>query len=110
MRLVAVAGSICAAAVCNEDEVVFNQIDRLFLAVLNIYDLLGNFFVAFGFYNDVFHVHAVFNAYSVRFKVFDEREYHALILIVFCKAEGAEIGESVDMMHIADITLHFKCA
>ena len=109
--LVAVAGSVGAAAVRDEDKVVLDKVDRLFLAVLDIDYLLCDLFVPLILDDDILHIHAVFDAHAVRFKVFHERQYHALVLIVLCEAERAEIGESVNVMDIAaEVALHLKSA
>ena len=111
MGLIAVARGVGAAAVGDEHKVILNEVYGLLPAVLDINYFLCNLFVALIFDDNVLDVHAVLNAHAVSLEIFYKRQNHALILIVFCKAEGAEIGESVDMMHIAaDITLHFKCA
>ena len=111
MGLIAVAGGICAAAVGDEHKVVLNQVDSLLLAVLDINDLLGDLFVAYGVNNYIPYIHAVLNAHAVRFEILDERQNHALILVVFGEAQRAEIGQTVNMMNItAEVALHFKGA
>ena len=65
MGLVAVAGGVCAAAVGDEYQIVFDQVNGLFFAVFPVYDLLGNLFAAYGFNDDVLHVHAVFDLYAM---------------------------------------------
>ena len=118
VRLIAIARSIGAAAVCDEYKIILYQIqcllldevDGLLFAVLHIQNLLGDFFVAFGFDQDVFHIHAEFDVHAVRFQIFYERQNHTLVLIILCKAQRTEVGQTVDVMHIAaQIPLHFQC-
>ena len=109
MGLIAVAGGVGAAAVGDEHQIVLDEVDGLLRTVLDINDLLGNPPVALGFDDDILHIHAVLDAHTVRFKILDERQDHALVLIVFGEAKGAEIGQAVDMVNIAaEIALHFK--
>ena len=109
--LVAVAGGVGAAAVGDEHQVVLGQVDGLLPAVLDIDDLPGDLFAALVPDDDVFHVHAVFDPHAVRLKVFHQRQDHALILVVFGEAQGAEVGQAVDVMHIAaEVALHLQRA
>lgn len=54
VSLVAVTGSIGAAAVGNEDEIILDQVDGLLLTVFYIDDLLCDLLITFGLYNDIF--------------------------------------------------------
>ena len=110
MRLIAIARSIGAGAVCDKYQIILDEVDGLLFAVLHIQNLLGDFFVAFGFDQDVFHIHAEFDVHAVRFQIFYERQNHTLVLIILCKAQRTEVGQTVDVMHIAaQIPLHFQC-
>ena len=107
--LVAVAGGVCAAAVGDEYQIVFDQVNGLFFAVLPVYDLLGNLFAAYGFNDDVLHVHAVFDLYAMGFQIFHQRQDHALILVVFGEPQCTEIRQPVNVVHIAaQIPLHLQ--
>ena len=109
--LVAVAGGIGAAAVGDEHKVVLDEINGLLLAVLHIDDLAGYLLVALCFNNDIADIHAVFDADAVALQVLDQRQDHALVLIVLCKAQGAEIGQAIDVVDIAaEVALHFQGA
>ena len=111
MGLVAVAGGVGAAAVGDEYQIVFNQVDGLLLTVLHVDDLLGNLLVPFGLDDDVLDIHAVLNAHAMAFQIPDQGQDHALVLVVLGEAQGAEIGQAVDMMHVpAQIPLHFQSA
>ena len=80
-------------------------------AVLLINDLLCEDAIALMRKDHIFDVHAVFNGDSVRLQVFHQRQNHAFILVIFCEAKRAEIGKTVNMMHIAaQIPLHFQGA
>lgn len=49
MSLVAIAGCVGAASVCNKHKVILNKVYGLLLAILNINYLLCDFLVADGF-------------------------------------------------------------
>ena len=111
MRLIAVAGSVGAAAVRDEYEVVFDQVDRFHRFVFHVHDLFRDLFAVFFFDHNVFHVYAVFDFYAVRFEIFRKRQNHAFILIVFRETKGGKIGQAVDVVHVsAKIPLHFQRA
>ena len=110
MRLIPIAGSIGAATVCDKDQIVFHKINGLLLTVLDINDLLCDLLTAFLFNDYVFDVHTVLNTHTVCFQVLAKRKNHALVLIVFCKAQCRKIGKSVNVMHVsAKIALHLQC-
>lgn len=71
MGLIAVAGSVGAAAVRDEHEVVLHKVDGLFCPVLDVDNLLCDPSVPIGLDDDVLHVHAVFNPHAMGFEVFD---------------------------------------
>ena len=100
MGLVAVAGSVRAAAVCDEYEVVFDKVNGLLFAVLDINYLFGNLFVAFVFNYNIPDVHTVFNGNAVRFKILYKGKNHTFVLVVFCESQRAEIGKAVDMVNV----------
>ena len=109
MGLIAIAGGIGAAAVCDEHQVVLDEVNGLLLTVLDIDDLTGDLLVTHGFDDDILHIHAVFDAHAMRLQIFHQRQDHALILVVFGKAQGAEIGQAVDMVDIAaQVPLHLQ--
>ena len=111
MSLVAIAGCVGAASVCNKHKVILNKVYGLLLAVLNINYLLCDFLVADGFDYYIFNIHTVFDSDIVCLKIFYERQNHTIVLIILCKTKCTEIGKSVNMMNIAaKITLHLKCA
>ena len=111
VSLVAVTGSIGAAAVGNEDEIILDQVDGLLLTVFYIDDLLCDLLITFGLYNDIFYIHTVLDLHAMILKIFYQRQDHALVLVVFGETQGAEIRQAVNMMHIAaKITLHFQSA
>ena len=111
MRLVAVAACVGAAAVCYKHKVILDKVYCLLFAVLDVHNLLGNLLVAFLLYYYVFDVNAVFHRYAVRFKVLYKGQNHAFVLVVFGKAQCGEVGQSVDVVHVAaQVTLHFKRA
>ena len=111
MGLVAVAGGIGAAAVGDEHQIVLNEVDGLLLSVLHIHDLPGDLLVTLGFDDDIPDVHAVLDAHAVGLQIFHQRQDHALILVVFGEAQGAEIGQTVDVVDIAaQIPLHLQSA
>src|SRR5699024_9991378 len=101
MSLVAVTGSIGAAAVGNEDEIILDQVDGLLLTVFYIDDLLCDLLITFGLYNDIFYIHTVLDLHAMILKIFYQRQDHALVLVVFGETQGAEIRQAVNMMHIA---------
>ena len=109
--LVAIAGGVGAAAVGDEHQIIFNEVNGLLLAVLDIDDLLCDLLIALIFNNDVLDIHAVLDLYAVRLQIFHQRQDHALVLVVFGKAQGTEIGQPVDVMDIpAQIPLHLQRA
>ena len=111
MRLIAVACAVGAGAVRDEDKVILDEVYCLLLAVADVDYLLCDYLAALVCNDDIFNVHAVLDAHAVRLKVFDKRQYKALVLIVLSKAQCAEIGKSVDMVNIAaEIALHLKRA
>ena len=89
--LIAVAGSIGAAAVGDEHEIILGQIDGSGFAVLDVHDLPGDHLIVLVRDHDVFHVHAVFDLHAMAFQILHQRENHALILVVFGEAQRAEI-------------------
>ena len=111
MGLIAVAGGVGAAAVGDEHKVILNEVYGLLPAVLDINYFLCNLFVALIFDDNVLDVHAVLNAHAVSLEIFYKRQNHALILIILCETQSAEIGQSVDVMDIAaEVALHLQCA
>ena len=111
MGLVAVAGGVGAAAVRDEHEVILDEVDGLLLAVLDVDDLPGDLLVADRLDDDVPDVHAVLDAHAVALQVLDQREDHALILVVLREAQGAEVRQPVDVVDIAaEVALHFERA
>ena len=109
MGLVAVAGSVCTAAVGDKDQIGLDQINGLFSAVLAVYDLLGNLLAADRFNDHISDIHAVFDPDPVGLQIFYQRQDHALILIVFGETQCAEVRQSVDMVDIAaQIPFHFQ--
>ena len=109
MGLIAIAGGIGAAAVGDEHQVVLDEVNGLLLTVLDIDDLTGDLLVTHGFDDDILHIHAVFDAHTMRLQIFHQRQDHALILVVLGKAQGAEIGQAVDMVDIsAQVPLHLQ--
>ena len=109
--LVAVAGGIGAAAIGDENKIILDEINGLFLAVLHIDDLAGYLLVALCFNNDIADIHAVFDADAVGFQILHQRQDHALVLIILGKAQGAEVGQAIDVVDIAaQVALHFQGA
>ena len=109
--LVAVAGGIGAAAIGDENKIILDEINGLLLSVLDIDDLTGNLLIAFGLDDNIADIHAVFNADAVGFQILHERQDHALVLIILGKAQGAEVGQAIDVVDIAaEVTLHLQCA
>ena len=109
--LIAVAGGVGAAAIGDEHQVVLNEVDALLLAILDIDNLLCDFFVTHSLDDDVFHIHAVLNPNPVGFQILYQRHNQALILVQLGKPEGAKVGQAVDMVDIAaEVALHLQGA
>ena len=111
MGLVAVAGGVGAAAVGDEHQIVFNQVNGLLLAVLHVDDLLCDLLIAHSLDDDVLDIHAVLHLHAVAFQILYQRKDHALVLVVLGEAQGTEIRQTVDVVDIAaEVTLHFQSA
>ena len=109
--LVTVAGGVSAAAIGDEHQIVFNEVDALLLAILDIQNLLCDFFVTLSLDDDVFHIHAVLDPNPMGFQILYQRHNQALILVQLGEPEGAEVGQAVDMMDIAaEVAFHFQGA
>ena len=109
MGLVAVAGSIGAAAVCDEYKIILYQIQCLLLAVLDIYDLACDLLVADRFNDNILYIHAVLDLYSMCRQIVDKRHDEAFVLIVLGKTKGTKVREPINMVHItAKVTLHLQ--
>ena len=91
MSLVAVTGSIGAAAVGNKDKIILNQVNGLLLTVFYINDLLSDLLITLGLDNDIFDIHTVLDLHAMILKIFYQRQDHALVLVVFGETQGAEI-------------------
>ena len=99
------------AASGDEHQIVLNEVDALLLAVLDIQNLLCDLFIAHSLDDDVFHIHAVLDLNSMGFQILYQRHDQALILIQLGKPEGAEVGQTVDVVDIAaEIALHLQGA
>ena len=110
--LAAHGGVFDAAAVGDEDEVVFREVDGLLLAVADDVDALSQLVLGVRAVEfDICDLHAVVELNVVALKVLDHREDHGLVLVVLREAQRREVGKSPDVVDIAlDIELHLECA
>ena len=109
MGLVAIAGGVGAAAVGDEHQIVLDEVDGLLPAVLDIHDLPGDLLAALSFDDDIPDIHAILDMHTVRLQIFHQRQDHAFILVILGEAQGAEIGQAVDVMDIAaQIPFHLQ--
>ena len=110
--LAAHGGVFDAAAVRDEDEVVFREVDGLLLAVADDIDALSELVGRVRAVElDVCDLHAVVELNVVALEVLDHREDHGLVLVVLREAQRREVGKSPDVVDIAlDIELHLECA
>ena len=108
--LISIAGSICTASICYKDQIILDQINCTRFSILLIYNLCGSFFTIFIFDDNIFDIHAILDRHTVTFEIFYKRKNHALVLIVFGKAECRKIRKSINMMAVsAQIPFHFQC-
>ena len=110
--LAAHGGILDTAAVGDENEVIFGQVDGLLLALADDVDALGELAGGVGAVElDVCDLHAVVELDVVALEVLDHREDHGLILVVLREAQRREVGKSPDVVDIAlDIELHLQRA
>ena len=109
MGLITIARGIGAAAIGYEHKVIISQVNGLFTAIPDIYYLSCNLSVIFAFNDDILYIYAILDAYSVRFQILQQRKDHALVLIVLCKTQGAEIRQTVNVVDIsAEVAFHFQ--
>ena len=110
--LAAHGGVFDAAAVRDEDEVVFREVDGLLLAVADDVDALSQLVLGVRAVElDVCDLHAVVELDVVALEVLDHREDHGLVLVILREAQRREIGQAADVVDIAlDIELHLECA
>ena len=99
-----------AAAVRDEDEVVFREVDGLLLAVADDVDALSQLVLGVRAVElDVCDLHAVVELDVVALEVLDHREDHGLVLVILREAQRREIGQAADVGDIAlEIELHFQ--
>ena len=110
--LAAHGGVLNAAAVGDEDEVVFREVDGLLLAVADDVDALSQLVLGVRAVEfDICDLHAVVELDVVALEVLDHREDHGLVLVVLREAQRREVGKSADVVDIAlDIELHLERA
>ena len=109
MGLVAITRSICTAAICDEYQIIFNQVNGLVCSIFAVDNLFCNFLCSDCFNDDILDIHAVFNLNAMSFQVFHQRQNHAFILVVLCETECTEIRQAINMVHIsAQIPFHFQ--
>ena len=109
--LAAAGGVFDAAAVGDEDQIVFSQVDGVLLALADDVDALCKLA---GRGAVEFHVHdldAIVELDAEALEILDHRQNHGLILIILCEAQGLEIGQTADVVdETLDIELHFQRA
>ena len=109
--LAAHRGIFHAAAVGDEYEVIFGQVDAAPFPVFDDVDALGDLAVALAVKLHVRHLHAEVELHAEALKVLDHRQDHGLILVVLREAQRREVGQSADVVDIAlDIELHLQRA
>ena len=110
--LAAHGGILNAAAVGDENEVIFGEVDGLLLALADHVDALGELVLGVRAVEfDVCDLHAVVELDVMALEVLDHREDHGLILVVLRKAKRREVGKTADVVDIAlNIELHLERA
>ena len=109
--LAAHRGVLHTAAVCDEHQIVFRQIDAVFPAVVNHLNALCDLLSIAAVKQNIRHLCIEMELHAVAFQILDHRQNHRLILIVLGKAQRLEIGKPSDMVDIAlDIELHLERA
>ena len=107
--LAAHGGVLYAAAVGDEHQIVLRQVDGLVLAVPDDVDALGHLPMGGAVKLHVGHLHAEVELDAEALQILHHGQDHGLILVVFGKAQGGEVGQAADVMDIAlDIELHLQ--
>ncbi len=102
-------GIFHTAAVRDEHQIVFRQIDAVLLSVLDHLDALCKLFAALAVEKHVRHLRAKMELHAEALEIFDHWQNHRLILVVLRKAQRLEVGEPSDVVDIAlNVELHFQ--
>ena len=100
-----------AAAVGDEDQIVFRQIDVIVPAVHLHVDAYGLFLLLAAFKFHIDHLDAVVELHAEALEILYHRQDHRFILIVLCETQRREIRQSADMVDITlDVDLHLQRA
>ena len=100
-----------AAAVCDEDQIVFRKVNAVFLAVVNHFDALCGLLAVAAVKDHVRDLRAEMELHAVALEVLHHRQDHRLILVVLREAKGLEVGQTSDVVDIAlNVELHLQRA
>ena len=111
MRVVAGRGIFGAAAVGDKYEVVLNQVNGFFLALMDAEDLAGHLAAALNIEQHVGHAGVVLELHIVVFQILDHGQDQRFILVVLGELQCGEIRQAADVVNEAlNIQLHLQCA
>ena len=100
-----------ATSVGDKYKVIFGKVYGILLAVMKQDYLFCLLFLGSNIKLNIYNFGIIMELHSEAFQIFYHGEYHRFILIVPCKSQRLEIGQTAYMMNITlDIQLHFKCA
>ena len=100
-----------AAAVGDEDQIVFGQVHPLLVVVHQKADGAGLLFAVRTVELDVRHLRVVVESDPIALQIADHGQDHRLILVVLREPERPEIRQSAHMVDVAlEVELHLQCA
>ena len=109
--LAAHRGIFHAAAVRDEDQIVFRKVNAVFLAVVNHFDALCDLLAVAAVEEHIRDLRAEMELHAVALEVLHHRQDHRLILVVLREAKGLEVGQTSDVVDIAlNVELHLQRA
>ena len=99
------------AAIGDEHQVVFSEVDEFLLAFGQQLDALGQLLVGLDFELDVDHLGVVVELHAVGFQVPDHRQDHGLVLVILGEAQRGEVRQAADVVDVAlEVELHLQRA
>ncbi len=100
-----------AAAVRDEHQIVFCQVDGIFLALCDEIDTRCPFLASATVEFHIDDLNAVVELHAEALEVLHHRQDHGFILIIFGETQSCEVRQSTDMVNVTlDIELHLQCA